>query len=65
MNSHAAAALFVRNWYARCPEMFDGVNCHALISHLAKVHAAGGVVGLTNETGLKRLAVIQFLSTAL
>jgi hypothetical protein len=64
MNSHLIAAHLVRIWNARCPDEFQGVNVKALISHLATVHATGGVKALTEETGLRRTAVISFLQTA-
>lgn len=63
-NSPIAAARLVRNWNARCPDMFAGVDRSRLISFLAEVHQRGGVNALVQETGLYRAAVIYFLRCA-
>ena len=63
-NSNISAARLVRNMKARWTDEFNGVNVPALISHLAKVHAAGGVKALSEATGLKPQTVITLLRQA-
>lgn len=63
-SSSTAAARLVRNMTARWPDVMLRVNRPALIAHLARVHAAGGVRALAEDLGLRQQTVIVFLRQA-